>query len=252
MTDATVVPCSPPTRSGSCAFSARVSARPANSGWVTSRPESTIVTGTPGPGRRDALDADLGEPPLVRLERVGRVGDGGDLVGVLALGERDGAAGAEAREGASRPSRPSRRQSRSFASISRAPAATSAALSVQADPAVRRTSMGVTGRGRGRAGDGERRRARRGRGEGGGSTGGVDILRGVREEILRNAVKASLRASVEVVRAYVGIGANLGDREATIRRAVELLAAEEGIDVVAVSSSARDGAVGSGRAARAS
>jgi 2-amino-4-hydroxy-6-hydroxymethyldihydropteridine diphosphokinase len=38
-----------------------------------------------------------------------------------------------------------------------------------------------------------------------------------------------------LTRAYVGLGANLGDREATIRRAVELLAAEPGIDVVAVS-----------------
>lgn len=36
-------------------------------------------------------------------------------------------------------------------------------------------------------------------------------------------------------RAYVGLGANLGDREATIRRAVELLGAEPGIEVVAVS-----------------
>ena len=34
---------------------------------------------------------------------------------------------------------------------------------------------------------------------------------------------------------YVGLGANLGDREATIRRAVELLAATPGIEVVAVS-----------------
>lgn len=38
------------------------------------------------------------------------------------------------------------------------------------------------------------------------------------------------------MRAYVGVGANLGDREAGIRRAVELLAAEPGIEVVAVSS----------------
>jgi 2-amino-4-hydroxy-6-hydroxymethyldihydropteridine diphosphokinase len=38
-----------------------------------------------------------------------------------------------------------------------------------------------------------------------------------------------------VTRAYVGLGANLGDREATIRGAVEALAAEDGIDVVAVS-----------------
>jgi 2-amino-4-hydroxy-6-hydroxymethyldihydropteridine diphosphokinase len=38
-----------------------------------------------------------------------------------------------------------------------------------------------------------------------------------------------------LTRAYVGLGANLGDRNATIRRAVELLAAEPEIDVVAVS-----------------
>jgi 2-amino-4-hydroxy-6-hydroxymethyldihydropteridine diphosphokinase len=36
--------------------------------------------------------------------------------------------------------------------------------------------------------------------------------------------------------AYVGLGANLGDREATIRRALELLAAEPGIEVAGVSS----------------
>ncbi len=36
-------------------------------------------------------------------------------------------------------------------------------------------------------------------------------------------------------RAYVGLGANLGDREATIRRAVELLAEEDGIEVLAIS-----------------
>ena len=38
-----------------------------------------------------------------------------------------------------------------------------------------------------------------------------------------------------VNRAFVGLGANLGDREATIRRAVELLAEREGIEVLAVS-----------------
>ena len=37
------------------------------------------------------------------------------------------------------------------------------------------------------------------------------------------------------VTAYVGLGANLGDREATIRRAVELLAATAGVEVAAVS-----------------
>jgi 2-amino-4-hydroxy-6-hydroxymethyldihydropteridine diphosphokinase len=39
-----------------------------------------------------------------------------------------------------------------------------------------------------------------------------------------------------LTRAYVGLGANLGDRGATIRRAVELLAADPEIEVAAVSS----------------
>jgi 2-amino-4-hydroxy-6-hydroxymethyldihydropteridine diphosphokinase len=38
-----------------------------------------------------------------------------------------------------------------------------------------------------------------------------------------------------VTRAYVGLGANLGDRERTLRAAVDALSAEEGIEVVAVS-----------------
>jgi 2-amino-4-hydroxy-6-hydroxymethyldihydropteridine diphosphokinase len=38
-----------------------------------------------------------------------------------------------------------------------------------------------------------------------------------------------------VTRAYVGLGANLGDRERTLREAVAVLGAEEGIDVSAVS-----------------
>ncbi|MGH3032017.1 MAG: 2-amino-4-hydroxy-6-hydroxymethyldihydropteridine diphosphokinase [Gaiellaceae bacterium] len=37
------------------------------------------------------------------------------------------------------------------------------------------------------------------------------------------------------MRAYVGLGANLGDRERAIRRAVERLGAQPGIEVVAVS-----------------
>ena len=37
------------------------------------------------------------------------------------------------------------------------------------------------------------------------------------------------------MRAYVGLGSNLGDREATLRRAVELLDAEAGVEVVAIS-----------------
>jgi 2-amino-4-hydroxy-6-hydroxymethyldihydropteridine diphosphokinase len=39
-----------------------------------------------------------------------------------------------------------------------------------------------------------------------------------------------------MTRAYVGLGANLGDREKNLRRALELLGAEHGIEVVAVSS----------------
>jgi len=38
-----------------------------------------------------------------------------------------------------------------------------------------------------------------------------------------------------VTRAFIGLGANLGDREATIRAAVDALAEEDGIEVVAVS-----------------
>jgi 2-amino-4-hydroxy-6-hydroxymethyldihydropteridine diphosphokinase len=38
-----------------------------------------------------------------------------------------------------------------------------------------------------------------------------------------------------VTRAYVGLGSNLGEREATIRAAVAMLADEDGIEVVAVS-----------------
>ncbi len=37
-------------------------------------------------------------------------------------------------------------------------------------------------------------------------------------------------------RAYIGLGANLGDREGTLRRALELLAERPGVEVVAVSS----------------
>jgi len=39
-----------------------------------------------------------------------------------------------------------------------------------------------------------------------------------------------------VARAYVGLGANLGDRAATLTRAIDLLADRPGIDVVGVSS----------------
>ena len=38
-----------------------------------------------------------------------------------------------------------------------------------------------------------------------------------------------------MTRAYVGLGANLGPREETLRRAVELLGEADGVDVIAVS-----------------
>ncbi len=38
-----------------------------------------------------------------------------------------------------------------------------------------------------------------------------------------------------MIRAYVGLGANLGPREVTLLRAVDLLAAADGVEVVAVS-----------------
>jgi len=45
----------------------------------------------------------------------------------------------------------------------------------------------------------------------------------------------SSAALARPVRAFVGLGSNLGDREATIRRAVALLGERSGIDVAAVS-----------------
>jgi 2-amino-4-hydroxy-6-hydroxymethyldihydropteridine diphosphokinase len=53
-----------------------------------------------------------------------------------------------------------------------------------------------------------------------------------------------------VTRAFVGLGANLGDREATLRAAVDALAAEEGIEVVAVSTLRETEPVGVGEQPR--
>jgi 2-amino-4-hydroxy-6-hydroxymethyldihydropteridine diphosphokinase len=53
-----------------------------------------------------------------------------------------------------------------------------------------------------------------------------------------------------VTRAYVGLGSNLGDRERTLRAAVEALAAEEGIEVVAVSTLRETEPVGVGEQPR--
>lgn len=47
-----------------------------------------------------------------------------------------------------------------------------------------------------------------------------------------------------MTRSYIGIGANLGDREATLRSAVESLAASRGVDVVAVSTLRESAPVG--------
>jgi 2-amino-4-hydroxy-6-hydroxymethyldihydropteridine diphosphokinase len=49
-----------------------------------------------------------------------------------------------------------------------------------------------------------------------------------------------------VTRAYVGLGANIGDRERTLREAVDALGAEEGIEVVAVSTVRETDPVGVG------
>jgi 2-amino-4-hydroxy-6-hydroxymethyldihydropteridine diphosphokinase len=49
-----------------------------------------------------------------------------------------------------------------------------------------------------------------------------------------------------VTRAYVGLGANLGDRERTLHAAVDALGAEEGIEVVAVSTLRETDPVGVG------
>jgi 2-amino-4-hydroxy-6-hydroxymethyldihydropteridine diphosphokinase len=50
-----------------------------------------------------------------------------------------------------------------------------------------------------------------------------------------------------VTRAYVGLGANLGDRESTLRAAVEALDEEEGIEVVAISTLRETEPVGVGQ-----
>ena len=53
-----------------------------------------------------------------------------------------------------------------------------------------------------------------------------------------------------MTRAYVGLGANLGDRERTLREAVDALGAGEGIEVVAVSTLRETEPVGVGEQPR--
>ena len=53
-----------------------------------------------------------------------------------------------------------------------------------------------------------------------------------------------------MTRAYVGLGANLGDRERTLRAAVDALVAEEGIEVVSVSTLRETEPVGVGEQPR--
>ena len=53
-----------------------------------------------------------------------------------------------------------------------------------------------------------------------------------------------------MTRAYVGLGANLGDRERTLREAVDALGAGEGIEVVAVSTLRETEPVGVGQQPR--
>lgn len=52
---------------------------------------------------------------------------------------------------------------------------------------------------------------------------------------LRTSLSGRYAATVACVLAYVGLGANLGSREVTIRRAIDLLGQVEGIELVAVS-----------------
>jgi 2-amino-4-hydroxy-6-hydroxymethyldihydropteridine diphosphokinase len=49
------------------------------------------------------------------------------------------------------------------------------------------------------------------------------------------APKRRNRLKIAAMRAYLGLGANLGDRDATIHRAVELLGRDGDVEVVAVS-----------------
>ncbi len=53
-----------------------------------------------------------------------------------------------------------------------------------------------------------------------------------------------------MTRAYVGLGANLGDRERTLRAAADALAAEEGIEVVSISTLRETEPVGVGEQPR--
>ena len=53
-----------------------------------------------------------------------------------------------------------------------------------------------------------------------------------------------------MTRAYVGLGANIGDRERTLREAVDALGAEEGIEVAAVSALRETDPVGVGEQPR--
>ena len=53
-----------------------------------------------------------------------------------------------------------------------------------------------------------------------------------------------------MIRAYVGLGANLGDRERTLRAAVDALGAEPGIEVAAVSTLRETEPVGVGQQPR--
>ena len=87
-TDATDVPCSPPMFAGSCALSAVVSARPANSGWAEVEAGVDEADRHARARRREAVDTDLREPPLVGLEGIDRVGGRRDPVRPLGLGEQ--------------------------------------------------------------------------------------------------------------------------------------------------------------------
>ena len=98
----TAVPCSPPNPAGSWSFSVSVFGRPRKSGWVTSMPESTIVTGRPGGG-----GVSVSTPTAVRHHSVATSGSEKSATASVPAG-RFGAAEAEGSTGAQRADEPAR------------------------------------------------------------------------------------------------------------------------------------------------
>ena len=157
MTDATDVPCSPPIPAGSCVFRSAMSGRPANSGCETSSPESTMVTGTPGPGGvRPSIP--ICESHHSCAWRGSGVADVAATSYVCSVSDAPTAPRSSSVCRSEPATSGRRRQRRSFASISCAPAAASVADSAHDAPAVSRTIVAAPARGRGRARSDDERR----------------------------------------------------------------------------------------------